>query len=607
MWQGDSSGAGDRNSRPHTGTDRYAFYREKMRRCLWPVVIVLFFSGCVSRPVDRSPALLSGAMQSDSAYCLERMAQERGSAKTTWQLLAVRALLSEGKTREAGVLFSHLPVQLDRARHQEQSLLAVELKLAEGDFSMARMLLAKITLTDLKGTQRGRYWLSTITAQQGRPSPALLRALIAQTPLLSGEKDPQINSDAVWTVLTSMTAEQADAVRPGTDEPVLQGWLALRRVWADNRDVPQGMKAAVKAWLVHWPHHPAAKTRPLPLVNAMNAGPVTVSKIALLLPLSGQAARYGRAVLQGVEAEAKVNRFSTDRMPELSVYDSAGLPVTQLLAQAQKEGAMMVVGPLLKKHVVGLTGSNVSLNVLALNLPAHPVARDNLCYFALSPEDEARSAARHIRGQGKHFPLLLLPHGELGERVADAFTAEWQGLGGRTVQVQRFGSVAGLKAGINRGTGLRLTGTRAGGIDAVYIIATPSEMTYLRAMIVMRNGSRAGAMLYASSRSISGHTGDDYRLEMEGLQFSDITLMSGKNPQMKQRALDAANNDYVLARLYAMGADAWRLANLFSQMHQNTGFKLNGNTGELSIAPGCVVRRALPWFRYVQGRVVPVS
>ena len=39
--------------------------------------------------------------------------------------------------------------------------------------------------------------------------------------------------------------------------------------------------------------------------------------------------------------------------------------------------------------------------------------RVNICYFALSPEDEARDAARHIRDQGKQAPLVLIPRSSL--------------------------------------------------------------------------------------------------------------------------------------------------------------------------------------------------
>ncbi len=116
-----------------------------------------------------------------------------------------------------------------------------------------------------------------------------------------------------------------------------------------------------------------------------------------------------------------------------------------------------MVGPLLKNHVEEVLSSNTVLNVLALNLPEHPVRRDNVCYFALSPEDEARNAARHIRGQSKHFPLFLLPGSEISERVARTFADEWRKRGGGMVLEQRLGSLAKLKSGVNGG--IILTGS----------------------------------------------------------------------------------------------------------------------------------------------------
>ncbi|WP_181964058.1 penicillin-binding protein activator, partial [Klebsiella pneumoniae] len=80
--------------------------------------------------------------------------------------------------------------------------------------------------------------------------------------------------------------------------------------------------------------------------------------------------------------------------------------------------------------------------------------RVNICYFALSPEDEARDAARHIRDQGKQAPLVLIPRSSLGDRVANAFAQEWQKLGGGTVLQQKFGSTSELRAGVNGGSGI---------------------------------------------------------------------------------------------------------------------------------------------------------
>ncbi|STW27078.1 LppC putative lipoprotein [Klebsiella michiganensis] len=301
--------------------------------------------------------------------------------------------------------------------------------------------------------------------------------------------------------------------------------------------------------------------------------------------------------------------------------------MSQLLTQVQQDGATIVVGPLLKDNVEDVIKSNTSLNVLALNQPEKVESRANICYFALSPEDEARDAAHHIHDQGKQTPLLLVPRGALGDRVVTAFANEWLKLGGGTVLQQRLGSTAELRGSVN--SGISLSGTpvstlpsaqdsalgspsdvpvsSTGGVDAAYILATPEQIAYIKPMIALRNGSQSGVTLYASSRSAQGTSGPDFRLEMEGLQYSEIPMLAGSNPALQQQALAAVRNDYSLARLYAMGADAWSLANHFSQMRQVPGFELNGNTGDLTATQDCVINRKLSWLKYQGGQIVAAN
>jgi hypothetical protein len=94
---------------------------------------------------------------------------------------------------------------------------------------------------------------------------------------------------------------------------------------------------------------------------------------------------------------------------------------------------------------------------------------------------------------------------------------------------------------------------------------------------------------------------------MEGLQFSEIPMLAGNNPSLMQQALSNVHNDYSLARLYAMGVDAWSLANHFTQIRQVPGYQVNGNTGTLSATQDCVINRKLNWLQFSQGQIVPVS
>lgn len=717
-------------------------FRSKAARCLPVVLAALFFAGCgTQKSADQPAAHLEGSAQADSNYYLQQMQQSSDDSKTTWQLLAIRALLKEGQSQKAQELFGQLPQNLSETQRQEQALLAVELKLAQNDPAAAKALLAKLDAASVRKDQQARYWQDVIAAEQGKPSLTLLRALIAQQPLLTAEQDKQKNIDATWQALASMSKEQAAALVINADENVLQGWLDLQRVWFDSRGDAEMLKAGIKDWQTRYPQNPAAKMLPSQLANLQNFKPASTSKIALLLPLNGQAAVFGRTIQQGFEAaknggagaisgsavpeqsaqaanvddtgvaspaaagtddltqqpQAAGTQANPVRAPgseqdgetvptpaadqpqdsaadstansaapepqsaapapysvppaaepastaasapapapssvELKVYDTTSAPLSQLLTQAQQDGASLVVGPLLKNDVDGVVKSNTPLNVLALNQPESVENRANICYFALSPEDEARDAARHIHEQGKQAPLLLIPRSALGDRVANAFAQEWQSLGGGVVLQQKFGSLSELRGGVNGGGGIALTGTpvaasqpqsvtlgdltipapadtqpaSGGSVDAAYIVATPDEIAYIKPMISMRNGSRSGATLYASSRSAQGTAGPDFRLEMDGLQYSEIPMLAGSNPSLMRQALSAVHNDYSLARLYAMGADAWTLANHFSQMRQMPGYELRGNTGDLSANQDCVINRKLSWLKYQQGQIVPAS
>ncbi|WP_374748699.1 penicillin-binding protein activator [Klebsiella variicola] len=697
------------------------FLRSKPARCLPVLLATLLFAGCGTHTQDQSTAFMQGTSQANSSFYLQQMQQSTNDSKTNWQLLAIRALLQEGKKQQAIDLYNQLPSNLNSTQAREQSLLAVEVKLAQNDYQGARTLLAKLDPTSLDQPQQARYWQAQIDASQGKPSLTLLRALIAQQPLLSDAKQRQKNIDATWQALTSMSQDQANALVINADENTLQGWLDLQRMWFDNRNDPTLLKAGVKDWQTRYPQNPGAKMLPTALVNMQNYKPASTNKIALFLPLNGQASIFGRTIQQGFEAakngapsvtgsavpaqvaqaanvsgnddvvspsQAEVSDLTatgsraepvqapaqdqaapaaepTAQAPaasatpqttaspvtqpvtaptaqpqpavasaanpsaELKIYDTTSQPISQLLAQAQQDGATLVVGPLLKENVDDVIKSNTPLNVLALNQPEKVESRANLCYFALSPEDEARDAARHIHQQGKQTPLLLVPRGALGDRVVSAFADEWLKLGGASVLQQRFGSTAELRAGVNGGGGIALTGTpvstlpsaqnsslgsadempvsSGGSVDAAYILATPEQIAYIKPMIAMRNGSQNNVTLYASSRSAQGTAGPDFRLEMEGLQYSEIPMLAGSNPALMQQALSAVRNDYSLARLYAMGADAWSLANHFTQMRQTPGFELNGNTGDLTATQDCVINRKLSWLKYQQGKIVPAS
>ena len=110
------------------------FSRLKAARCLPVVLAALIFA-------DQSTAYMQGTAQADSAFYLQQMQQSSDDTRINWQLLAIRALVKEGKTGQAVELFNQLPQELNDTQRREKTLLAAEIKLAQKDFAGAQNLL----------------------------------------------------------------------------------------------------------------------------------------------------------------------------------------------------------------------------------------------------------------------------------------------------------------------------------------------------------------------------------------------------------------------------------------------------------------------------------
>ena len=667
-------------------------FRTRSGRLLPAIIVAMLLASCTGQAPQAPTESVQGAATGSSDYYLQQAQQSGDDNKADWQLLAVRALIREGKAPQAAEQLAKVPQNLTAAQTVEQQLTSAEVQVALKNYPAAATSLSQLDPHDLTNDQKARYYQAQIDASQGRTSLGVIRAYIAQEPLVQGQPH-QDNIDRTWMALTQMSAQDVNSIVINADENTLQGWLDLLSVWQSNKQDPDLLKAGIKDWQRRYPVNPAAKNLPVQLNNVLTFQQASTGKIALFLPMSGPAQVYGNAIQQGFNAamtgqvsqpapqnasvdqnaqaqtatdpDAAVSTSAPDasastatpaEQPQTSapatapvassnaqvkIYDTNGQPLSALLTQAQQDGATLVVGPLLKDQVNELSSDQTPLNVLALNQPETEKNAPNICYFALSPEDEAQDAARHMWSQQKRMPLLLVPRGNFGDRIAQAFANEWQKLGGQTVLKQGLGSAGELRSSI--GSGIRLTGTpvmasdaaapaqaqgvtiggitipapptdaqivqgsSGGAVDSVYVVATQNELTLIKPMLDMSGSGRSRPSVYASSRSYQAGAGPDYRLEMEGVQFSDIPLLAGSNPALMQQATAKFGNDYSLVRLYAMGIDAWSLANHFSQMRTLPGFEVSGSTGDLSANPNCVIHRKLPWLQYRQGSLVPVS
>lgn len=634
----------------------------KTRRLL-PVMLVAFLlAGCQLNFLEPTPPTIKYDANVAANVYFNQWRQSSERYKTEWQLVAIRAFTREGNLTQASALLNSLPQNITIAQQQERALLSAELYVARQNYTAAQDSLKGIENSKLSPYQSVRFYQVLVAARQEGALLSLFRAYIVEEPLLTGQPH-QTNLDKTWQALLELSATDLSKLAINADESVLRGWLDLRRIYQETRQDPELLKARINEWQSLYPQHPAAKNLPVQLNNVLNFVQASTTHIALLLPLNGQAKIFSNAIMQGFSAAqsgqlitppapvsgsdvalapptaTSDNELITAEQPDIEaitlkllasdqvkVYDTTTQSLPELLAKAEQEGATLVVGPLLKTDVEQLPTSSTPLNVLALNQPEQPQDRPNICYFALSPEDEARDAARHIWQQQKRSPLLLVPRGTFGARLAKAFSEEWLKQGGGTVLQQEMGSLAELRQMVNSG-GIKMMGTpinmpmavepatrsaepidpaAESVIDSIYIVATSEQLTVIKSMVEMNITSSQKPALFASSRSYQASNGVDFRLEMEGLQFSDIPLLAGANPQLQQQANQLFNNDSTLVRLYAMGIDAWELGKHFAQIRNLPGFQLSGTTGILTSSSDCVITRKLNWLQYRRGVIVPI-
>lgn len=358
---------------------------------LVPVVLAaLILAACSGRaPQTPPPTNIQDEASANSDYYLQQLQQSSDDNKADWQLLAIRALLREGKLPQAAEQLGTLPANMSGTQRQEQQLLTAELLVAQKNNPAATDILGKLDATQLSANQQVRFYQAQIAANQGKATLPLIRAFIAQEPLLK-DKAHQDNIDGTWQGLAQLTPQELNNIIINADENVLQGWLDLLHVYQDNKQDPDLLKAGIKDWQNRYPQNPAAKNLPTALTQVSNFSQASTAKIALLLPLSGSAQVFADAIQQGftaaqnglpVNTPAPVTPDATATTPtdatatpvtdiatpapvanpvatsnaQVKIYDTTTQPVAALLAQAQQDGATLVVGPLLKAEVEQLS------------------------------------------------------------------------------------------------------------------------------------------------------------------------------------------------------------------------------------------------------------
>jgi len=348
-------------------------------------------------------------------------------------------------------------------------------------------------------------------------------------------------------------------------------------------------------------------------------------QVALLLPLTGREAEAAATVRDGFLTAYYVS--ATAGRPRVRIYDTGDKSIAEVLGQATSDGVSFIVGPLTREEVAAaaaLPGTHPP--VLALNfLPAQEQAPSGFYQFALSPEDEARAAARRVLADGHRQGVALAPLGEWGTRVLAAFSQELTAGGGTLIDTARFDPAAfdfapavmqalGIDQSNARfeliksiiGGKLEFQPRRRGDIEFIFQASQAPAARLLRPQIRFYLAGDIPA--YATSEAFEPDSTANQ--DLDGLNFPEMpwTLGSGLADSVRLAArsawpVDGPPRD----RLFAFGFDAYRLLAALraappGTTAAQTGMPVDGLTGELSIDAGGRVRRELEWAQLRNGQ-----
>ena len=289
--------------------------------------------------------------------------------------------------------------------------------------------------------------------------------------------------------------------------------------------------------------------------------------IVLVLPL--ESALYGSAAA-AVRAGFLAAAGASARVRVIGHGDDGVLPA---FAAAVEAGAGFIVGPLTRddlKTVLALSPTRprmLALNQLDDGSPLPP----ETYALALSIESDAALLARRARDDGVRTIATVASDAPLQRRFKAAFSAAWERSGGRITRDYQFDANTEVLALLRRELAAR-------GADATLLCVSPTDAALAKSFL-------APGPVYAVSQITDGLPAEMSR-DLEGVRYVEIPWLAEPEDPALARLPRTAMGDPVLDRLYALGLDAYVVAELLSSPDPPERFELEGATGHLSLTPG---------------------
>lgn len=590
---------------------RRAGHRQSMLHSLLlaAIVVTAFLSGCAIDPVRDTQRVLetvpSAALA--EARALEKSGQPAAAAEAylalaktappparqQLELEAADALLQAGDAETASRTLRDLDRTVLTASQREMALLLkAEVALSRGRAREALTTLDQVRKGVLPTPLKVKYLGSLAAAYRLNNEPLRAAEKLDQLDRLLDSPAARLDNQVslLFTLNSLSKASLAQAKRASKGR--MRGWIELAQLLSGQSAASSELNASLQSWwLKNRSSHPALSELDEAYFATLAGGYAAGTDALVLLPTFGRFGAAGGAIRDGIMAAYDADR--SGNRPHLSFRrDSASAYADGVVA-----GADLAIGPLQKASVNALARQgSLSIPTLALNR-GDGARATNLFQFSLAPEDEAASAATYAYSAGLRRAALVSPQNPWGRRMADAFRNEWRALGGTLVIQPTYGSIrdaAETVADVD--------------VDVVLLVATTKNIQHLWGALQSLQFDRP---VVTTSHVYDGDFDPTRDQDLAGLYFVDIPwlLDQQRSDMLSRQALRGTLGDVSgpLARLYAMGIDAYRLAPRVIEMSRQPGTFFPGETGGLTIDSRGQVHRQLALARFTRSGVITPS
>ena len=427
---------------------------------------------------------------------------------------------------------------------------------------------------------------------------------------------------------------------PGVDEKQL-----AERIWSSIKKIPLGYSATLarnadtedefawwdlatkflspltptlqqRGWDV-WrsanPTHLANKQPPSETSNR----PDEPRTIALLLPQNGPLAEASRAIRDGFVAAywstQLTDEFEAHRQQKILVYDTFGNTMADVVSRAQADGAQILLGPLSKSNVQSMGTLKTAIPTIALNRvnptlqPKRTEARGpngRIPQLSLAVEDEAVELAKRISNEGSTRIIVFRDRTSWSNRAYAAFAASISN-SVEIVSLTTFDDLKDVTNAVGRALDIDASLMRHTNVQRLVrreIEFVPRRRSDIHAVVGLV-GSREYASLVAA---LDFHFGSDIPLfatsaavrsdvpikKKNGTRFValPLTLFSFRLRHDLENAFPVAKQN---PSFYALGIDAYRLANQFERLM--AGVSIPATTGNLKLSRNNLIQRVPAW------------